>query len=240
MNPEDQRTNCPGFLDEYGNWNNGFECPSVAGQRRICCGSESRRYCCTMEDIHGSSLTSLNLREKSPLLTNQTKYSFMEKINLTFLTLPTLLSCFLIIILLLLFISIILLICYRCHKRHKNYQEEHISTNQTLLVDHFPFSPPHHQLYLNENNPQTYLLQPKTKDTLTISTSSSSSSSAAAARVPSDIYYNDWKEFLSSTEQSTKLYAAMSSQKQELNENCPHLHSSYLFYGKHHQSGVIV
>ncbi|CAF1682611.1 unnamed protein product, partial [Adineta ricciae] len=27
MNPEEQRTSCPGFLDEYGVWNNGFECP---------------------------------------------------------------------------------------------------------------------------------------------------------------------------------------------------------------------
>ncbi|CAF1617892.1 unnamed protein product [Adineta ricciae] len=35
-------TSCPGFLDRYGVWNNGFDCSSS----RVCCGSETDRYCC--------------------------------------------------------------------------------------------------------------------------------------------------------------------------------------------------
>jgi len=33
---------CPGFLDRYGIWNNGFDCSSP----RVCCGTEIDRYCC--------------------------------------------------------------------------------------------------------------------------------------------------------------------------------------------------
>ncbi|CAF1103059.1 unnamed protein product [Adineta steineri] len=49
-------TSCPGFLDRYGIWNNGFDCSSS----RICCGTETDRYCCTLESS-SSSQTSNDL-----------------------------------------------------------------------------------------------------------------------------------------------------------------------------------
>ncbi|CAF2425962.1 unnamed protein product [Rotaria sp. Silwood2] len=235
MNSEEQRSSCPGFLDEYGIWNNGFECPSLSGQKRICCGSDSRRYCCTLDSLHTNSFNSLNLQEKSFLLTNQTNISFIEKINLTFLTLPILLTCILIIILLLLFSLIILLIFYRYYKQNKNQQDEYLSTNQTLFVDHFPFSPPHHQLFLKKtNNPQTYHLHQKLKDTLTTSTSSSS------ARIPSESYFNDWKDFFTTSEQPMNIYPTTSCHSNETNDNQSYLYSNYLFHGKHQRNAVIV
>jgi len=218
MNPEDQRTSCPGFLDEYGIWNNGFECPSLSNRIRVCCGSDSGRYCCTLEDFHTSSL---NPHEKSFLSTNETTLSLIKKINLTFLTLPFKFTFILIIILLLLVILMILFICYRFYQRKNNsLEEKHLSTKQTLLIDHFPFSPPHHQLFFNDNNNQ------QIKDTLTTSTSSLS------ARLPSDIYFNDWKEFSHTTEQFMNIYPTVLSHNNERH--------NYLFHGKYQQDDIIV
>jgi hypothetical protein len=201
MNLEDQRTNCPGFLDEYGIWNNGFECPSLSNQIRVCCGSDSGRYCCTLEHVHPSEKTFLSI--------NETKLSFLKKLNFNFLTLPIQITCILIIFLLLLLILIILLICYRYRKRKKN-----LSKKQTLIIDHFPFSPPHHKVFFNENNQ------------LTTSTSSS------IARIPSDNYFTDWKEFFNETEQLKHVHPTISSQSNERNK--------YLFHGKYQQDDVIV
>jgi Ca2+/Na+ antiporter len=202
MNMEEQRTSCPGFLDEYGIWNNGFDCPSISNQIRVCCSSDSRRYCCTLEHFYTNS------PEKSLSSTNRTSLSFLKKINLTFLTLPMQLSFILILILIFLLILLILFLCYRYHKRKMNsLEQEHSSTKQILLSDHFPFSPPHHQLFFNENNP-------KIKDTLTTSTSSSS-----AIRLPSDIYLNDWKEiFQPNEQQSMNVYPTISSHNYPLHQ----------------------
>ena len=236
MNPEEQRTSCPGFLDEYGIWNNGFECPPISGQRRICCGTDSHLYCCSLGNFHTSSFSPLNRHEKSSLSTNETTSSFIEKLNSIFFTLPIVLTCILILIILLLLTLIVLFLCYRYRKRHKN-QQEHVSKKQTLLVDHFPFSPPHHQLFFNENNPQTCLLQQQqqTKDPLTTSTTSSKS-----LRMPSNIYYNDWKEFFNTTEQPMNLYPTMSSHSNEIHNDHSYIHSNYLFNGKHQQDDIIV
>ncbi|CAF1117354.1 unnamed protein product [Rotaria sordida] len=46
-------TSCPGFLDRYGIWNNGFDCSSP----RICCGTETDRYCCIPSKLSSSSQT---------------------------------------------------------------------------------------------------------------------------------------------------------------------------------------
>lgn len=58
---------CPGFLDRYGNWNNGkknlhflfyffslilgFDC----SLSRVCCGTETDRYCCTLSTSSSTS-----------------------------------------------------------------------------------------------------------------------------------------------------------------------------------------
>ncbi|UJR14121.1 hypothetical protein I4U23_001116 [Adineta vaga] len=46
-------TSCPGFLDRYGIWNNGFDCSSP----RVCCGSETDRYCCILTSSLSSTTT---------------------------------------------------------------------------------------------------------------------------------------------------------------------------------------
>jgi hypothetical protein len=232
MNPEEQRTSCPGFLDEYGIWNNGFECPPIAGQRRICCGTDSHLYCCSSGNIYTSSLSPLNHPEKS---TREPTSSFIDKFNSIFFTLPFVLTCILILIILLLLTLIILFVCYRYRKQNQTQQED-LSTKQTSLVDHFPFSPPHHQLFFNENNPQTCLLQQQqTRDPLTTSTTSSKS-----IHIPSNIYYNDWKEFFNTTEQPMNLYPTMSSHSNEIHNDHSYIHSNYLFNAKQHQEDIIV
>jgi Ca2+/Na+ antiporter len=198
MNLEEQRTSCPGFLDEYGIWNNGFDCPSVSNQIRVCCGSDSRRYCCTFKQISPRKLSSS---------INETILSFLKKINLTFLTLPIQLTFILLLILLFLLIFLIVFLCYRYHKRKNNsFKQEQLSTKQTIITNHFPFSPPNHRLIFNENN------NPQIKDILITS----------AARLPSDIYLNDWKECFQPTEQqSMNIYPTISShnyQKHQQNE----------------------
>lgn len=210
MNSVDQYTSCPGFLDEYGVWNNGFECPSLSNQIRVCCGSDSYRYCCTLENIPTSSLNSLNTNEKNFFKINETN----------FLTLPIKLTCILIIILILLLILIILIIFYRYYKRNKNIQEKNLSTKQTLIMDHFPFSSPNHKLFFNNNNNNNQQQQQQIKDTLTTSTSSASS---ASILIPSEIYFNDWKEFFNINEQSMNIYPTISSNNNDL------------FHGKYQQ-----
>ncbi|CAF0749246.1 unnamed protein product [Adineta steineri] len=219
MNPEEQRTSCPGFLDEHGIWNNGFECPPLSGQRRICCGTDAHLYCCPIGNIHTNSF---NRQEKYSLSINETTFTFIEKLNAIFFTLPILITCILIIIVLLLLILITLFVCYRYRQRNQNEQESPTSTKQTLLVDHFPFSPPHHQLFFNENNTQTCILHKQTTEPLTTSTSSTKST-----RMPSNIYYNDWKEFFNTTELPMNLYPTMSSHSNENHNDDPYLRPNY-------------
>ena len=212
MNPEDQRTSCPGFLDEYGIWNNGFECPSLSNHIRVCCGSDSRRYCCTLQQFHTNSS---NSTKKSFLSNIETNLSLIKKLNFTFLTLPIQLTCIFILILFFLLVIIILIICLRSHKRKNQLiEEENVSTKQTLLnIEHFPFSPPHHQLFFNENNQQI-------KDALTTSTTSS--------RLLSDGYFYDWNKI----EQSINRYPTVPIQSNEM--------TNYLLQGKFQQNDIIV
>lgn len=199
MNSEEQSTSCPGFLDEYGIWNNGFECPSLSNQIRVCCGSDSIRYCCTLE--------SFNALEKSFLSSNKTILFYFKKLNQ-----PLIIIFLLIFILFLFLILTILFLCYRSYRR-KTYllKNQDLIKKQTLIIDHFPFSPPHHQIFFNENAQQI-------KDTLTTSTPSS----LTPTRLPSDFYYNDRKEAMNTTQQSI------------------HIHPNHTVQGKYKQNDIIV
>jgi hypothetical protein len=248
MNPEDQRTSCPGFLDDYGVWNNGFECPLLNDQIRVCCGSESRRYCCTLENPHKTSSNPLNRLEKNSYSTIETSLYLTETKTSTILTLPILLTCILILILIFLLILLSLFFWYRhrqCQDERK--RQENLSTKTNLLADHFPFSPPHHQFFLNENtshyNNKTSHLHQQAKDTLTTTTmapSTTTSTSSTSGRIPSDIYFNDWKDFLISGEQPMNIYPTMSSHSNELTNEHPYHHSNYFYHGKRQPHDVIV
>ncbi|CAF2492681.1 unnamed protein product [Rotaria sp. Silwood2] len=254
MNPEDQRTSCPGFLDEYGVWNNGFECPPIAGQIHVCCGSESRRYCCTLESLYKTPSNSLNRLEQNSYSTIETSLFFTETKSSTILTLPILLTCILILILIFIFILLSLFFWYRYQKHNNNNnnnnnkqkREENLSTKTNLLVDHFPFSPPHH-FFMNENNlnynNQTLHLHQQPKDTLTTTTiapSTTTSTSSTSGRIPSDIYFNDWKDFLIAGEQPMNMYPTMSSHSNELNNDHQYLNSNYVYHGRRQQHDAIV
>lgn len=236
MSVDDQRTSCPGFLDEYGIWNNGFECPPLANQIRICCGSDSRRYCCTLATI-GPSLTTTHRRK---LNTIKTTSSFIDKIHSTRFTLPILFSCLLILILFIISIVIWIFLCYcsRRRRRHHHQQQrrkrqedksiedqQSVAGKQTLLVDHFPFSPPHHQFFYNDVH------HPTTRDTLTTNLvpstiNSTSSASTSSVRIPSDIYFHDWKEFfVTNDQQSLNIYPPISSHQNTLNKDSFHFHN---------------
>ena len=243
MNPEDQRTSCPGFLDEYGVWNNGFECPTLAGQMRFCCGSESRRYCCTMETLSKNSDHHLNRPIEPP--TMDPPLFLNERKPSSILTSPLLLASLLGMILIFFLILFSLYFWYRCREQHNKRRAEASTTKTNLLMDHFPFSPPHHQFFLTDSNAHyrhdTCLPHHPTKDTLTTMTtlapSTTASSSSSSGRTPSDIYFHDWKDFLISGEQPMNLYPTMSSYSNELvNEH----QSNFLFHGKRQRHDVIV
>lgn len=53
-------TSCPGYLDRFGIWNNGFDCSSP----RICCGTETNRYCC----VPASTSPTISSSSSPPLL----------------------------------------------------------------------------------------------------------------------------------------------------------------------------
>ncbi|UJR25379.1 hypothetical protein I4U23_006727 [Adineta vaga] len=234
MNPDDQRTSCPGFLDSIGVWNNGFECPPLAGQIQICCESDSHRYCCTVENFHKTSSSSSNLLNS--YATSETSLLFNDRKSSSLLTLPILLICILItiIVFLLIFISICFWSRHRNQKNRRKHQEKH-ATKTTLLVDHFPFSPPHHQFFLHDYhsrlNNKSPLSHQQTRDTLTTTTiapSSTASSSSTSGRIPSDIYFNDWKDFLIAADQPMNIYPSMSSHSIELNNDQPY----HFYHGK--------
>ncbi|XP_064605191.1 uncharacterized protein LOC135470278 isoform X2 [Liolophura sinensis] len=50
---------CPGYVDEHGQWNNGFTCPkwSSSPTQQYCCGSQYKRYCCTPGESPSTVLT---------------------------------------------------------------------------------------------------------------------------------------------------------------------------------------
>lgn len=246
MNPDDQRTSCPGFLDEYGVWNNGFECPNLAGQMRFCCGSESRRYCCALESLSKNLDSHLNRPiEQASYSTVDPPSFFAERKPLSIFTSPLLLTCLLGMIILFFVILFSLYCWYRCRHHANKRRAETLTTKTNLLVDHFPFSPPHHQFFLNETNAHYRhdlgLPHHPIKDTLTttttIASSTAASSSSSSGRTPSDIYFNDWKDFLISGEQPMNLYPTMSSYSNELLND---QQSNYLFHGKRQRHDVIV
>lgn len=248
MNPDDQRTSCPGFLDDYGVWNNGFECPPLNDQIRVCCGSEFRRHCCTLDNLQKSPSSSSNLFNRLEKTSPSTSLFLSDMKSSTFLTLPILLTCVLIVVLIFLFIFLSLFFWYRSRRRHDQHkQRENHTVKTNLLVDHFPFSPPHHQFFLNETTPpynnRTSHLHEPAKDTLTTTTmapSSITSTSSTSGRIPSDIYYHDWKDFLIAGEQPMNMYPTMSSHSNELNHEHPYHHSNYFYHGKRHPHDVIV
>lgn len=42
---------CKGYYDEYGIWNNGFDCPRWGGlDEEYCCGTQHEKYCCPEPD----------------------------------------------------------------------------------------------------------------------------------------------------------------------------------------------
>ena len=246
MNPEDQRTSCPGFLDEYGVWNNGFECPSLSGQIRICCGSESRRYCCTLDNRPKVSDQTFNRALERPSHSHVVNSVFFsEKKSPTLLNLPVFLTCLIGLIIIFILLLLTFLIWYRCRNRRNNVEKKSSSTTSNLLTEHFPFSQPHNQFFLHETNGH-YERKPSlphhpTKETLatasTVVPSSTTSTSSSSGRAPSDIYFHDWKDFLISGEQPMNLYPTMSSYSNEMvNDH----HSAYLFHGKRQHHDVIV
>ncbi|CAF1110993.1 unnamed protein product [Didymodactylos carnosus] len=42
---------CPGQLDQYGIWNNGFDCLPINGRSRVCCQSGSKKECCFIDQL---------------------------------------------------------------------------------------------------------------------------------------------------------------------------------------------
>ena len=249
MNPEDQRTSCPGFLDDYGVWNNGFECPPLNNQIRICCGSESRRYCCTLDTLQRASSNIFDrLNKNSHSATSETSLLLTVRKLSPLLTFPILLTCILVLIIIFLFILLSLFCCYRYRNRRKQcHQQDHLATKTNLLIDHFPFSPPNHQFYLNDStshyNNRTLQLHQQAKDTLTTTTlapSTTTSSSSTSGRIPSEIYFNDWKDFLISGEQPMNMYPTMSSHSNELNNDHHYHHTNYIYHGKRQLNDVIV
>jgi hypothetical protein len=246
MNPDDQRTSCPGFLDEFGIWNNGFECPPLSGQIRICCESESRRYCCILENFHKTSSNPLNALEKNSYSTIETSFYVTDTKSSTLFTFPMLFICILILIIIFFVIFLSVFFWYRYRNRNdKQKRQENLSTKTNLLVDHFPFSPPHHKFFLNENNShfnnKTLRLHhhPQAKDTLTTTTmapSTTTSTSSTSGRIPSDIYFNDWKDFLIAADQPMNIYPTMSSHSNELNNDQQY----FQYHGKRQQNDVIV
>ena len=239
MNPDDQRTSCPGFLDEYGVWNNGFECPPLADQIRFCCGSESRRYCCAADNPPKSSHHSFDRTGKTSYSTMDTPSFLADRKSSTFLSLPLLTTCILVLTLVFLFILTSLFFWYRCRSRSRRQAPDTRSTKTNLLVDHFPFSPPHHQFFLNGTSGHSKhgRLHHQTNDssittTTTMAPSSTASSSSTSGRIPSEIYFNDWKDFLIAGEQPMNLYPTISSYSNELHHD---QHPAYLYHGKQQQ-----
>ena len=247
MNPEDHRTSCPGFLDEYGVWNNGFDCPPLAGQIKICCGSESRRYCCSLESRHKTYSNPINRLEKNSYSTINTSLFITQTKSSTILALPILFTCILTLVLIFLFVLLSLFFWYRYRTRNdERKREKTISTKTNLLADHFQFSPPHHSFIHDNNSHYTNTvsrLHQQTKDTLTTTTtapSTTTSTSSTSGRISSDIYFNDWKDFLTAAEQPMNMYPTLSSHSNELANNHVYPHSNYLYHGKRQQHDVIV
>ena len=252
MNPEDQRTSCPGFLDQYGVWNNGFECPPLTNQIRVCCGSDSHRYCCGLEVFHTNSIRFSSPEDTSSIMNRSV--SFTDQFYSTIQILPVRLTCMSILILLL--VILILLSLYYCFRRRttkrSHEHQQHMSNKQILLADHFPFTPPHHQLFFNEPHPSASLLHSQPRDTFTTTTTiapstvtntssgASSLSSSSSARAPSDIYFRDWKEFFITNDQPMNVYPGLLSHSTDMNNDLSYIHPNQLYHKYYQQDDIIV
>ncbi|CAF0988161.1 unnamed protein product [Rotaria sp. Silwood1] len=124
---------CPGFLDRYGIWNNGFDCSSP----RICCGTETDRYCC-IPSKSSSSLLSQTSYQSSENLVFHTSNSFLSE-KWFFFQICTA-AIFLAIILLM---FVIICQCLTSIRRNRQRQQQRIPIVQVpvpasvpLLIEH--------------------------------------------------------------------------------------------------------
>ncbi|CAF1518198.1 unnamed protein product [Didymodactylos carnosus] len=221
MNSDSIRTSCPGYLDNYGIWNNGFDCPPIQSQIRSCCGTESKRYCCSDNTIHRDRSKLINIISSTSDIflptSSSPSYRFLSSSLLTslsssrnlYFSLPILISF---IIGLLSVIFLILFICrYRLRKSPQALQKK----QQLILLDsniqiedssQYPFSYHNHHHYIRKHEKQT-CSNLRTSDITTTTTTATSSSSGEL----STMYFNDWKEFLVSESTPMNLYPSMSS-----------------------------
>jgi hypothetical protein len=98
---------CPGYLDDSGNWNNGFSCQAINNRLRACCGPENRRECCFVDQTSHRpdlpvdsdlSLSSLNKNESIITFTPSSYKLILIAIGLTLVLLIILLIAFVLII----------------------------------------------------------------------------------------------------------------------------------------------
>lgn len=235
MIADEHRTSCPGFLDEYGIWNNGFECPPLSNQVRVCCGSESRRYCCTL-----TSWSTPNYRQHDKSFLANRNSSFFYQIQSNSFFLPMIIIFLSVLIIFIIFVLILFFIRYWTRrKQSKKTSDDQCSGKQTLLIDHFPFTPPHHQIFFNDSLTSTSILNSKSNEpfsnttltTLTPSTTGTSSTgSSSSACVPSELYFQDWKEFFVNSDQPMNLYP----------NNLPNRPSTYRLNAFCQQEDIIV
>ncbi|CAF1355548.1 unnamed protein product [Rotaria magnacalcarata] len=129
-------TSCPGFLDRYGIWNNGFDC----SLSRICCGTDTDRFCCipttTLNPLSSSSYST-----RHPSFDDLDSYVIPTSNSLlnekwVFIQLCTI-GLFLAIVLLIFVIIYLCFISMRCGKRRKKMSiiEVSLPTRSPSLIE---------------------------------------------------------------------------------------------------------
>jgi hypothetical protein len=98
---------CPGYLDETGNWNNGFSCQPINNRVRVCCGPENRRECCFADELPQRSDLSINSDISSSPLNKFQSTITISSTSYTFILIAIGLTLVLLIVLLLAFIFVI-------------------------------------------------------------------------------------------------------------------------------------
>ncbi|CAF1104770.1 unnamed protein product [Didymodactylos carnosus] len=219
MNPDGVRTSCPGYLDDYGAWNNGFDCPPIQSQIRYCCGTESKRYCCSDNTIDHDNLKLLNILSStlntfsrssfSPsyrILSSSPLTSLLSSTN-PYFSLPILIS-FIIGLLFIIFLILFGVLLWRRYSDkkqqalRKKQQQILLDSNTQLDPSQYPFSQHHHYLRVDGIQTNNNLHASDTNTTTAMSSSSGELST---------MYFNDWKEFLVSESTPMNLYPSMSS-----------------------------
>ncbi|CAF3415794.1 unnamed protein product [Rotaria sp. Silwood1] len=130
-------TSCPGFLDRYGIWNNGFDCSLP----RICCGPDTDRYCCIpsstlhLSSAASSSSTSYQLLDDLDTYTIRTSNDLLNE--KWFFIQSCTVGIFLAIILLIFVIIYLCLTSIRYTKRQKEMSiiEAPLPSRSSLLID---------------------------------------------------------------------------------------------------------